>query len=217
MTASQLQVDASHYEPAEYDDFKRWTSYWHQIQTIRRCAPRNVLEIGVGSGLLSWYMREKLKLEVTTVDIDPALRPDVLSDVRQLSQHLAPRSFDLVCAFQVLEHLPFDQFERALEQLAAVSRDYVLITLPNNGRTFQLRAEMWRLQIAFGRKIGWRRRWRFDGEHYWEVGTIGHSPSEVRRRISRVLRLESESIYPDNPYHRQYVSRRGGVRESGTQ
>jgi hypothetical protein len=90
----------------------------------------------------------------------------------------------------------------------------VVITLPNNGRTFQLRLDMWRLQVAFGRKIGWRRRWRFDGEHYWEVGTIGHSAVEVRRRISRVLRLEDESIYADNPYHRQYVSRRSSSGES---
>jgi hypothetical protein len=208
MTPVPLQVEASHYSPHEYDDFKRWTSYWHQIQTIRRCAPRKVLEVGVGSGVLSWYMREKLKIELTTVDIDPALRPDILSDVRELGQHLQPRSFDLVCAFQVLEHLPFDQFELALAQLAAMSRNYVVITLPNNGRTFQLRLDIWRLQLAFGRKIGWRRDWRFDGEHYWEVGTIGHSPREVRRRISRLLHLESESVYPDNPYHRQYLSRR---------
>jgi len=207
MTATLLQVEASHYTPEEYDDFKRWTSYWHQIQTIRRCRPRKVLEIGVGSGVLSWYMREKLKLEVTTVDIDRALQPDILSDVRELGSHVALGSFDLVCAFQVLEHLPFDQFELALGQLAAASRDHVVITLPNNGRTFQLRLDVWRLQMAFGRKVGWRRHWHFDGQHYWEVGTIGHSPREVRRRIARVLRLESESVYPDNPYHRQYVRR----------
>jgi SAM-dependent methyltransferase len=210
MTAAAPQVDAAHYALGAYDDFKRWTSYWHQIQTIRRCRPRTVLEVGVGSGVLSWYMREQLKLDVTTVDIDPALRPDISSDVRDLRTRVAPGSFDLVCAFQVLEHLPFDQFELALAELAAVSRDRVVLTLPNNGRTFQLRMDAWRFQIAFGRKLGWRRHWRFDGQHYWEVGTIGHSAREVRRRISRVMVLESEKIYPDNPYHREYVGRRKG-------
>lgn len=205
----QPQVPPSHYSPADYDDFKRWSSYWHQIQTIRRCQPRRVLEIGVGSGVLTWYMREKLQLHVTTVDIDPALRPDVVSDVRHLRAHVAPGSYDLVCAFQVLEHLPFEQFERALSELAAVTQDWVVLTLPNNGRTFQMRLDVWRLQLAFGRKIGWRRRWRFDGQHYWEVGTIGHSARKVRQQMARVLSLESESIYPDNPYHREYVLRRG--------
>jgi hypothetical protein len=208
VTVAMPQVDATHYALGEYDDFKRWTSYWHQIQTIRRCRPRNVLEIGVGSGVLTWYMRERLKIDVTTVDIDPVLEPDVLSDVRELCGRVAPGSFDLVCAFQVLEHLPFDQFEAALSELAAVSRDQVVITLPNNGRTLQLRMDVWRFQMAFGRKLGWRRQWRFDGQHHWEVGTIGHSAREVRRRFSRVLTLEREAIYPDNPYHREYVGRR---------
>ena len=207
MTDASPQVPTSHYAPAGYDDFKRWTSYWHQIQTIRRCQPKSVLEVGVGSGLLTWYMREKLGLQVTTVDLDPALRPDIACDVRELGQRLAPGSVDLVCAFQVLEHLPFEDFEAALAALAAISRGRVVITLPNNGRTVQMRLDVWRLQMAFGRKLGWRRRWRFDGQHYWEVGTIGHSPREVRRRISRVLILESETVYPDNPYHREYIGR----------
>jgi SAM-dependent methyltransferase len=208
VNAAVPQVDAQHYALGEYDDFKRWTSYWHQIQTIRRCRPRRVLEIGVGSGVLSWYMRQKLKLDVTTVDIDPALQPDIVSDLRELRSRVAPGSFDLVCAFQVLEHLPFHQFEPALAELAAASRDHVVITLPNNGRTFQLRVDVWRLQLAFGRKLGWRRHWSFDGQHHWEVGTVGHSAREVRRRISAVIQLESETIYPDNPYHREYVGRR---------
>ena len=209
--ANQPQVSPSHYSPAAYDDFKRLSSYWHQIQTIRRCQPRRVLEIGVGSGVLTWYMREKLQLEVTTVDIDPALRPDVVSDVRDLSSRIAPGSYDLVCAFQVLEHLPFEQFELALVQLATVTQDWIVLTLPNNGRTFQLRLDIWRWQLAFGRKLGWRRRWRFDGQHYWEVGTIGHSAGAVRQRMTRALSLESETIYPDNPYHREYVLRRSGA------
>jgi cyclopropane fatty-acyl-phospholipid synthase-like methyltransferase len=206
--SSQPQVPPSHYAPGEYDDFKRWSSYWHQIQTIRRCRPKRVLEIGVGSGVLTWYMRERLKLDVTTVDIDPALRPDVLSDVLELRSRLAPASYDLVCAFQVLEHLPFDRLDAALAALAAVTRDRVVVTLPNNGRTFQMRMEVWRFQLALGRKVGWRRHWRFDGEHYWEVGTVGHSAREVRRHISEALILESETVYPDNPYHREYVGRR---------
>src|SRR6185295_10862499 len=52
--AAARQVEAEHYGPGEYDDFKRWTSYWHQIHTIRRCRPRTVLEVGVGSGVLTW-------------------------------------------------------------------------------------------------------------------------------------------------------------------
>lgn len=198
------QVDRAHYSPESYDELHRWVSYWYQIQSVIRSDASRVLEIGIGSGVLNWYMRERLGLEVVTADLDPTLEPDHLVDVRELDRCIEAGDFDLVCAFQVLEHVPFADFESALRQLNRASRSRVVISLPNNGHFFQVRMHVWRLKLAVGRKLRWRRRWEFDGEHYWEVGTVGHQPADVRRVIERVMRLDQELIYPDYPYHIGY-------------
>lgn len=203
-----VQVPPEHYGPAGYDEFNRWVSYWYQIRAVQGTGARSVLEVGKGSGLLSWYMRERLGIRVVTADFEAALAPDVVVDVRDLASRFPCDSFDLVCAFQVLEHLPFCDFRRALEQMAAVSRSRVIISLPNNGHTLQMRLHLWRFQLSVGRKFAWRRHWRFDGEHYWEVGTHGHQPEEVRRAIREVFSIERETVYPDYPYHRSYELRK---------
>jgi SAM-dependent methyltransferase len=44
-------------------------------------------------------------------------------------------AFDVVSAFEVIEHLPVGIFEATLAELARVSRDVVVITVPNQERT----------------------------------------------------------------------------------
>lgn len=207
-TESAVQVAPEHYQPESYDELHRWISYWYQIQTVARARPRRVLEVGSGSGVLRWYMQERLGLEVTTADCDDTRAPDIVTDIRELSKHTGEGAFDLVCAFQVLEHLPFGDFPQALGELVRASRDRVAISLPNNGHFFQLRAHIWRFKLAVGRKLRWRRDWKFDGEHYWEVGTRGHMPDDVRRAIEGVADVEREEIYPDYPYHIGYDLRK---------
>lgn len=206
--AAAVQVAPEHYGAARYDELHRWISYWYQIQTIARAQPRRVLEVGSGTGILRWYLQERLGLDVTTVDCDASRSPDVVADVRELSQHVAENDYDLVCAFQVLEHLAYADFPRALDELARVSRDRVAISLPNNGHFFQLRAHIWRFKFAFGRKLRWRRDWTFDGEHYWEVGTRGHMPDDIRRVLGENFVIERELTYPDYPYHIGYDLRK---------
>ena len=202
------QVSTEHYEHENYDELHRWVSYWYQVQAVQRCRPKTVLEIGKGSGVLSWYLKERLGLDVTTVDFDASLEPDQVVDVRELSDHFEADQFDVVCAFQVLEHLPFSDFEPSLRQISAVTRRHAIISLPNFGFFFQFRFHIWRYKFAFGRKIRRPHEWKFDGEHHWEVGTNGHEPRVVRRAIQSVMTLEDEYPFTDYPYHNCYVLRK---------
>ena len=200
-----VQVEASHYEAASYDELHRWISYWYQIQCVIRCQAKTVLEIGPGTGILTWYLRERLGMHVVTADIDASRRPDVVCSVTELSRHFAPGQFDLVCAFQILEHLPYAEFQPALREMSKISRKRVAISLPNHGTTARLHLQLWRFDLNFGRKLRLRRRpWRFDGQHYWEVGAVGQEPEVVRRAIEEVAQIERETVYPDYPYHRAY-------------
>jgi hypothetical protein len=212
---SAVQVGRSHYRADAYDSLERWISYWYQARMVLDTAASTVLEIGTGTGTLAWYLRNRCGITVTTVDHDPELRPDIVADVRSLSRSMAPSSVDVVCAFQVLEHLPFTDFTGALSEMAKIARTHVLISLPENGHFLQLRLHAWRLKLAFGRKILLRRRrWTFDGEHHWEVGTRGHDPRRIRQAVPPTLALEHEAPCPDYPYHRAYRFRVASARPS---
>ena len=206
-----VQVATEHYDPSNYDELHRWVSYWYQFQAVASCQPKTMLEIGKGGGVLSWYLRERLGLDVVTVDFDASLEPDVVADVRALRDHFDADQFDLVCAFQVLEHLPYDDFQPALRELRRVSKRDILISLPNWGYFLAVRLHIWKLKLAFGRKVRRPFEWQFDGEHYWEVGTKGHQPKTVRAAIEEVVPLVDETVYPDYPYHRSYHLRAGGA------
>jgi len=196
-----LQVSSEHYSSQNYDEFHRWMSYWYQIQSVARNQPQTVLEIGAGSGVLSSYLRTQLRLEVTTFDFDKSLRPDLIGDVRGLDSYVPERGFDAVVAFQVLEHLPFDDFIPTLQQLARASGRSVIFSLPHYGYDLQIRFRLRKWNWGFGRKISKNPVWSFDGEHYWEIATRGHSLSRVRQAVGSVLKIRRDYFCPDYPYH----------------
>ena len=105
------QVAADHYEQASYNTKERICSYWHQVDEIRRLGARSVLEIGPGNGMVTDWLRRS-GLEVTTLDMDPALGADVQAPATELP--FDDDAFDAVLCAQVLEHMPFDEVERAL-------------------------------------------------------------------------------------------------------
>jgi 2-polyprenyl-3-methyl-5-hydroxy-6-metoxy-1,4-benzoquinol methylase len=205
---SVVQVPTDHYAPAAYDELHRWASYWHQIQAVVRTGARRVLEVGVGSGVLSAYLRQRLGLDVTTCDFDASLRPDLVGDVRQLDAVVPEQSFDAVVAFQVLEHLPFADFVPALRQLARASRRHVILSLPHYGWSVQGRLRLWKWNWAFSRRVSRFPRWQFNGEHHWEIGTRGHALRRVRAAVASVLAIERDYFCPDYSYHYFFETRK---------
>ena len=201
--ASRIQVEEGHYDPSAYDELHRWKSYWYQIQAIGRSRPARLLEIGSGSGVISWYARERMGIEVVTFDFDDALSPDIVGDVRDLCRYVENDSFDCVCAFQVLEHIPFEDFGKALQAMASVSSQSVLISLPYWGYPFELRLQLVRRAWTFvtARKLSLPKQWTFDGEHHWEIGVEGSSLQRVHDIISGELNIRREYICPEYSYH----------------
>lgn len=90
----------------------RWNSLWHQLDVILSLKPETVLEIGPGTGMFTAIMN-RLGPHIETVDIDPGLEPDHVASATELP--MGDDSFDVVCAFQVLEHMPFEMALAALE------------------------------------------------------------------------------------------------------
>ncbi|MBF0537370.1 MAG: class I SAM-dependent methyltransferase [Nitrospirae bacterium] len=83
--------------------FSRQNLYnWIQDELKAEYNSIRVLNIGAG-GLLESYLRAYSNFTVTSVDIDPARKPDVVMDACELQYD--DRTFDLVCIMEVLEHI----------------------------------------------------------------------------------------------------------------
>src|SRR5438270_12459175 len=134
---ARLQVEARHYFDDKYDGPGRFISYWNQIDLVRKRAPASLLEIGMGNGLLSDYLR-KAGLAVTTLDIDPKLEPDVTAALPHLP--FPEGAFDMVVAYEVLEHIPWELFAPSLAEMRRVSKRWVGGSLPDRERIFRLQA-----------------------------------------------------------------------------
>lgn len=167
-------------------DFLRLLSYRYQLVYATRNSHGSVLVIGKGDGLVPGFLRS-LGANVLIADINPNLRPDVISDVRRLS--LADGAVDVSMCCQVLEHLPFDQFKPALAELRRVTRTHLILSLPDVRRHWRLRLEAGRFVLdrqgslpAFGAKP-FPATSRAKIGHKWEIGFRGFPFTAVQSDI----------------------------------
>jgi hypothetical protein len=182
-TSHELQVAADHYGE-KYLTLPRVLSCWQQARWVARCGGRTALEVGVGTGLTTWLLK-RWGYQVISLDLDPALHPEVAGDVVHLP--LTDDAVDTVLAAEVLEHLPFEEFQPALRELARVARSHVIITLPYRTLGLALGLNLPLLEPFFvSCGLAWRRGNYFDGQHHWEMGRRGFSRRRIRHRIRAV-------------------------------
>ncbi len=165
-----------------YDDLPRFSSYLTQIESIATLGGNNVLEIGKGNGTVSSLLRLRGH-QVTTLDFDDRLEPDIVGDVRAIP--CSDDSYDIVTCCEVLEHLPFDDFATALREMHRVTRKHAVLSIPYSCLRFE---SIFRLQDRF---VGLRARIpcffirpRKSSEHFWEMGRHGYSKRRVRHNIT---------------------------------
>lgn len=200
------QVTPDHYTGSSYDSKERFISYWHQINEIILLKPRRVLEIGIGNGFVSRYLREH-KLNVTTLDIAHDLCPDVAGSV--LAIPFNDESFEVVSCCEVLEHLPYSEFPKTLKEIRRVSQKYVVLSLPDVTTVYRVNMELPRIKSIkrlvnhpFNRPVDHV----FDGEHYWEIGKKGYSLKQIEFDIthSELNIINTYRIY-EFYYHRFFI------------
>jgi 2-polyprenyl-3-methyl-5-hydroxy-6-metoxy-1,4-benzoquinol methylase len=204
-----VQVTPEHYDFERYDDLERWMSYWHQIRVVLAVRPKTVLEIGPGSGVFRSYLRSA-GVAVKTLDIDKTRDVDFVADITKLDETLpAGMTFDAICAFQVLEHLPFDQFETCLQNIARRANPHVFISLPYRG--LRVRFGFWwgDHHLTFGHKFMLPWRHKPIPEHCWELGyPIG------ARKVTNIMRnhfdVVDKGFIRENPYHYMWQLKRRG-------
>jgi predicted SAM-dependent methyltransferase len=187
------------YRFQKYVDLERWVSYWHQIDEILRLKPKNVLEIGVGNQIVSDCLKRQ-NLLVKTLDIDKGLSPDVIANV--IKMPLADNSFDLILCAEVLEHLPFEEFEQCLKELKRVTKKYVVLSLPHFGPPLKLAFKIPFLkQIKLAQKIAYHPEHKSNSPHYWEIGKKGYSAAKIKKIIKKYFKIKKEFIPFETQYH----------------
>lgn len=180
-----------------------WISYWYQLYEVLNTKPRTVLEIGPGNNIVSNVLR-KLGIEVITVDINRNLQPDILCSVTNLSECIN-RQFDTILCAEVLEHLPFEYFEKSIEEIWKVTKQYVMLSLSegNSSLRINMKASFTR-QINLVLDIPFLKRSLGRG-HYWEIGRDDYSLQKISSIISQYFSIEKTYRVPENPYHRFFV------------
>lgn len=202
------QVNKSHYQFDKYAFEGRFVSYYWQLKEVLELEPSTVLEIGVGDRVFGDFIKNNTAVAYTSVDVAADLHPDVAGSVLELP--FPDKSFDAVCAFEVLEHLPFEQFDKALSELCRVARTHIVISLPHFGPMFSFSLKvpfLPHLRIAF--KLPFPKKHSFNGEHYWEIGKRGYSVSRVREAVSRHGAIEHDFIPFNSEYHHFFLVRLG--------
>ena len=200
-----FQVEPHHYYK-KYDTKERFCSYWHQIQEIVSLNPTSILEIGVGNGFVSKYLKQR-GFNIITLDIDRKLSPDVAGSVLHIP--FSDETFDVVACYELLEHLPYENFEKAISEIFRVSKAHAILSLPDSNAICRLYVQI--PKIGEVRKLILFPRLRkpihhFDGQHFWEIGKANCSLNTIINDVNTVgFNIERTYRVFEMPYHRFFV------------
>jgi 2-polyprenyl-3-methyl-5-hydroxy-6-metoxy-1,4-benzoquinol methylase len=131
------------YKQTKYTSNNRVVQYLNRVYLrnitalVQRADPRRLLDVGCGEGVVLRHLDRRLQgVSVIGLDVDgTGLRVAQSQNTVSLVQGsvydlpFASGSFDLVLCCEVLEHV--ERPEVAMAELARVSRDRVLLSVPN--------------------------------------------------------------------------------------
>ena len=153
-------------------------------------------------------MLVKLGFSVKTLDINKNIEPDYVASADNLP--VADKSFDVVLAAEILEHLPFDKIEKALSEIKRVSRMGAVISLPHSGYVFSFAFKIpliKRKSIIFKIPHFWKKKTSLE-DHYWETGIKNYPVNKIEKEIKKAgFEIIKKHIGYDDPAHIFFILR----------
>ncbi len=145
-----------------------WEWYWHQQKLMEGALSQKdrIAEIGVGSKFTYNYLKGK-GFNIVSVDIDADKKPDILENIVSCDESFF--DFDVVMAFNIFEHLPYDEFMSVAGKMARRKVTRFFLGLPQNKKI------VFELKIRLGRYFN--REWILTRpkkrittpNHHWEL------------------------------------------------
>jgi len=202
----ERNVPKQAYQSDAYFSAPLLASVCEQLVRVHRSRPNNVLEIGKGSGFVSGYL-SNAGIPIHTFDINPALEPDIVGNVVELTRHVAEKSYDVVLCSEVLEHMPLELSKVAIAEIAKVARKKVIISLPVcQYKLLDIQAKVF---VRFRRRLDFdinlfraKRGKTISKLHHWEVDSSdATSAKQLRAIFEQSFRVLEESRSRLCPYH----------------
>ena len=202
--AMDTQVSTSHYFQRKYSTLERFISYFYQVDLLRDLGGKKVLFIGVGDGIVSSYLEDRCGVDIVTYDFDAGLHPDIVGDVRNMP--FKEEEFDAIALFEVLEHIPFEDLPKVIDDLHKISKQTVFVSVPFRHTALELT-----FKFPFIRSLLKRDLIRFNlslplifpgfessGQHYWEIDAFKFNIKKVRavfEKKFKVIKEKSPILY----------------------
>lgn len=204
----KVQVKTEHYKNNKQINNWLWSNYMYQINDTLKTNPKKILIIWKWSWVVDNYLKNTCNLEVYSMDIDESLYPDFIWWLPDLSDNIKNQKFDTIICAHVLEHIPFEYFDKSIENLSKIC-NYLIIQLPPS--TLQLRLNFWIqpyiLDWNFNINIPllfWK-KYKFDWEHYWQPYRKWTSMKKVKKIINTFFEIEKSYQNPYNHYSYHFI------------
>ncbi|MBI2446237.1 MAG: class I SAM-dependent methyltransferase [Parcubacteria group bacterium] len=195
------------YFDENYDDEKRWMSYFYQVKEVLAFKPESVLVIGKGNGLVAEYLKLR-GVKVITIDIDENTKPDIIASV--IKMPFRDSEFDIILCAQVLEHLPYGDFEKSLLEIKRVAKLGAVISLPHFGPAIRFLFKFpFFPEIKFMIKVPYPKKHIYKGEHYFEIGKKGFGLRKIKKDFKKAgIFITKDYIVFENPLHHFFILRK---------
>lgn len=219
MNKNHSQFDKYNFN--KYEDFNLWLDYWYQMSFLKETKPKSVLEIGKGTGTLEAIMKH-LGYQYKTLDINPKTKPDFVADICKIP--LVDKSFDTLCAFEVLEHIPFKDVPMALSEMKRVAKKNLVISLPYACLYFSFSFQFFYANFLkpifklfkltpfepknfnFSIPLFFLDNYRLLNGHLWEMGRRRYPVKKIKKLFEDLnLKLIKEKGRIFYPYHRFFI------------
>jgi hypothetical protein len=153
--------------------------YYHQAELVYRNCNRDqkLLEIGIGTGLLSDLLRRR-RWNITTLDIDEEKHPDHCANAMDFNY--VEHEIDAILAFEIFEHIPFSTFTKLVEKLAQSRVDLICFSLPWSERQiFHFALKLPKLRLFRG-SLRVPRKTILTKAHFWELSRVTMPAADKR-------------------------------------
>lgn len=187
---------------------EHWGYYWNQAWLVQELTdPEDrLLEIGVGTGFLSNYLRSR-GWSIETIDIDEDKNPDIVSDAS--SYDFSSSSFAAVLAFEVFEHMPFPLFKRTIQNVASRNPSRFIFSLPWSVRNAgQLELKVPKVK-TLRMRLDLPKREVLTKNHFWELKSKGKASQGVLEGSCKGLASVGDiaDVFKEHNYSLELVHR----------